>query len=230
MRDYLILKLQGVMQAWGDHTFEGLRPSGNYPTRSALIGLLGACLGIDRRDQQGQQALADSFKYAVRLDTQRAVWGKNVAEMQSFNTLKMTDYHTVKDARADYVGLKSIETIQTWREYLYDAAFTLAIWNTEQAEYSLEALQAAVQKPRYTPFLGRRSCPLTRPLYEDRVQAVNALQALNLVEPADGVIYSEEALVDVPGRNYQSHKVRDVPLPKQLRQFASRMVNVYGKE
>lgn len=92
MRDHLILKLQGVMQAWGEHTFEGLRPSTNFPTRSALAGLLAACLGIDRNDRKQQQALADSFLYAVRQDETR------------WSVIKMTDYHTVKDAREDLLA------------------------------------------------------------------------------------------------------------------------------
>ncbi len=229
MRDHLILKLQGVMQAWGEHTFEGLRPSTNFPTRSALTGLLGACLGIDRTDRQQQQALADSFQYAVRQDEAKPVWmmRQGVSEWKPFNMIKITDYHTVKDARADYVGLKSIETIQTWREYLLDAAFTVAVWNFDGARYSLDQIQKAICKPHYTPFLGRRSCPLTRPLFEDRVQAVNSDEALKLVKPVSGVIYSEE---DIPGKHNHRHKVRDVPLSTQPRQFASRMVYVYGKD
>jgi len=217
MRDHLILKLQGIMQAWGEHTFEGLRPSTNFPTRSALIGLLAACLGIDRNDRKQQQALADSFLYAVRQDE------------TGHNVIKMTDYHTVKDARKDYVGLKSHETIITQREYLLDAAFTLAIWNTGDAAYSLDQLQSAVCQPRYTPFLGRRSCPITRPLFENRVQAINADEALKMIEPVAGVIYCEEDL-ELAGRNKHRHRVRDVPLPNQPRQFASRMIFVYGKE
>ncbi len=232
MRDHLILKLQGVMQAWGEHTFEGLRPSTNFPTRSALAGLLAACLGIDRNNRKQQQALADSFLYAVRQDEKKLVWSMRNDGLTSekCNVIKMTDYHTVKDAREDYVGLKSHETIITQREYLLDAAFTVAIWNIDGAAYSLDALQAAVCKPRYTPFLGRRSCPITRPLFESRVQAINSDEALRLVEPTAGVIYSEEDLPTVQGRNKQRHRVRDVPLPNQPRQFASRMVYVYGKD
>ena len=48
MPRYLILKLQGPMQAWGPILFEDFRPSHLFPTRSALLGLIGACLGIDR--------------------------------------------------------------------------------------------------------------------------------------------------------------------------------------
>ncbi|MDD3620337.1 MAG: type I-E CRISPR-associated protein Cas5/CasD, partial [Desulfobulbaceae bacterium] len=65
MTDFLILKLQGPMQAWGEHTFEGKRPSGNFPTRSALLGLLGACLGIRRNNRERLQQLADSVCFAV---------------------------------------------------------------------------------------------------------------------------------------------------------------------
>jgi len=231
MRDHLILKLQGVMQTWGEHTFEGLRPSTNFPTRSALIGLLGACLGIDRKDYHGQQNLADSILYAVRQDGKKSVWNEDISTWQPLNTIKMTDYHTIKDARADYEGKKKPhKTIQTWREYLFDTAYTTAIWSVENTTYSLNALQEAISKPRYTPFLGRRSCPLTRPLFEGRVRAASADEALKLVEPAVGVIYSEELLPEVPGRNMHRHRVRDVPLTKQPRQFASRMVYVYGRE
>lgn len=41
MRSYLILRLAGPMQAWGQPTFEGTRPTGRFPTRSGLLGLLG---------------------------------------------------------------------------------------------------------------------------------------------------------------------------------------------
>jgi len=71
MGNYLILKLHGPMQAWGEHTFEGLRPSANFPTRSALLGLLGACLGIGRNERDRLQALADSVGMAVRVNERR---------------------------------------------------------------------------------------------------------------------------------------------------------------
>lgn len=228
MRDHLILKLEGVMQAWGEHTFEGIRPSTNFPTRSALLGLLGACLGIDRSDQRGQQALADSIQYAARQDDTKVVWQRH--KLLSSPTIKMTDYHTVKDARANYSGLKSLDTIQTWREYLFDAAFTVAIWNPgNNALFTLDKLETAVKKPRYTPSLGRRSCPISRPLFEARVKAINADEALKFIEPVTGIIYSEEEFPKQDNRNMSRHRVRDIPLPKQPRQFASRMVYVYGK-
>lgn len=207
MRQHLILKLQGPLQSWGKHSFEGLRPSEAFPGRSALLGLLGACLGIDRDDRTNQKALASSVAFAVRID------------QREYQPQKMTDYHTVKDARIDYQGLKSHETIQTWREYWQDAVYTVAIWNLPGATISLEQLKGAVQKPVFTPVLGRRSCPITRPLFEAVQEANTALAALAHVAPVSGVVYSEES----EGKEIQ---VRDVPIIEQPRQFASRRVYV----
>lgn len=78
MPRYLILRLDGPMQAWGTHTFEDFRPSSHFPTRSGLLGLLGACLGIDRRDHAGQEGLAASVEFTVRVD--RAVLRPDVGQ------------------------------------------------------------------------------------------------------------------------------------------------------
>ncbi|SEM66784.1 CRISPR-associated protein, Cas5e family [Syntrophus gentianae] len=220
MRDFLILKLHGPMQAWGEHTFEGLRPSANFPTRSGLLGLLGACLGIKRNDREQLQQLADSVGMAVRID-ERHISRKDRTS-RTLRVVKMIDYHTVKDAREDYRGLKKHDTIQTWREYLYDAEFTVALWNYPDATLDLSVLETAVKKPYFTPYLGRRSCPLTRPLFEERFESSNLLEAFKRIAPYVGTIYSEEKIGD------RMKRVRDVPLINQPRQFAGRNLYIHG--
>jgi CRISPR system Cascade subunit CasD len=220
MGDFLILKLHGPMQAWGEHTFEGLRPSANFPTRSGLLGLLGACLGITRNNQGRLQQLAESIGMAVRVDARRVV-RKNGTSRQ-LRVVKTTDYHTVKDAREEYSGLRKHKTIQTWREYLYDAEFTVALWNQSNAVLRLEEIEKAIRQPQFTPYLGRRSCPLARPLYEARHPATDVLEALKSIAPYGGTIYSEEKIGD------RMKRVRDVPLIHQPRQFASRNLYVLG--
>lgn len=210
MRDYLILKLQGPLQAWGRESFEGLRPSELFPGRSALLGLLGACLGIDRIDRDSLQALASSVSFAVRVDQQGQ---------------KMTDYHTVKNARVDYRGLKSHDTIQTWREYWQDAFFTVAVWNNDDALISLDSIEQALKRPLFTPVLGRRSCPLARPLLDTRVSADSAMAALASSSETGGTIYSEEY-----SDNAIPMKKRDVPIIHQPRQFASRTVYMSNEQ
>lgn len=223
MRDFLILKLQGPMQAWGDHTFEGLRPSANFPTRSGLLGLLGACLGIRRTEHDRLQELSDGVGMSVRLDKLKIA--RRDGTEKDLPIIKITDYHTVRNARADYMGKKKPhETIQTWREYLLDAQFTVAVWYHASADITLDEIEYAVRQPLFTPFLGRRSCPLTRPLFERRLQAADSISALAEISPKSGVIYSDEANGD------RMFRVRDVPLIRQPRQFASRNVYVHGGE
>ncbi|MEW5746184.1 MAG: type I-E CRISPR-associated protein Cas5/CasD [Nitrospirota bacterium] len=212
MREFLILKLHGPMQAWGGHTFEGIRPSANFPTRSGLLGLLGACLGIRRHESTRLQQLADGIRIAVRQD-----------DIENRPIVKVTDYHTVKDARAQYAGLKSHETIQTWREYLYDAQFTAAFWMLPTASFTLNDIEAAVRKPSFTPYLGRRSCPLSRPLFEQRVEAATPQAALSMIAPHAGTIYSEEG-----DESMRKSNMRDVPLYYQSRLFAERDWYVSG--
>lgn len=210
MTEYLILKLEGPMQAWGGHTFEDRRPSELFPTRSGLLGLLAACLGYRRTDVDKQQALASSILFAVQLDSQQ---------------IKMVDYHTVKDARKECQGLKSNETIQTWREYLQDAQYSVAIWSTDCALISLGELVSAINKPVFTPFLGRRSCPLSRPLYAGRLSAEDEVAALREAAPKGGTIYSEAIVADKP-----KLQLRDVPIHGRKRQFATRTITIHAKE
>jgi len=231
MRSFLILRLVGVMQGWSGHSYEGQRPLVEYPTRSGVLGLLAACLGIKRNDVQNLSALSRSLRYAVRCDA------------RAYLQRALVDYHTVQNARESYQGLKSHDTIQTWRSYQCDAAYTVALWLQPDAHWSLEQIAQATRTPRYTPFLGRRSCPITRPLFERLIEADNALMALEQVEPMpcpDGVqksgkslpvntVYSEEAFEMLPGktRHQYSKEVRDEPFGLQPRQFARRWVHVY---
>lgn len=214
MDDFLILKLDGPLQAWGRESYEGLRPSELFPGRSALLGLLGACLGIERDDTAGQGELASSVNFAVRVDAVLCPLTNKPLRRQ-----KLTDYHTVQNAREAYRGLKSHDTIQTWREYWQNSRYTVVVWLKEEAKYSLTEIQTAIQKPVYTPVLGRKSCPLARPLYETIIKAESCESALLMVEPLCGTIYS-----DVPLSNSKTLRVRDVPIVHQPRKFASRTV------
>lgn len=218
MPEFLILRLDGPMQAWGTHTFEDFRPSNLLPTRSGLLGLLGACLGLERGDLTGQAQLAASVEFTVRVDTQlsRSGGGRPVAKPG----IKLPDFHTVMDARKVDGSVNKFPVVSR-REYLFDAAFTIIVGSKPNAPVSLEHIAEALRRPCYTPTLGRRSCPPTRPLLEGQVEAVNALTALSQTEPAGGLIYSEAE------KSGQPLRMRDVPMHGKTRQFATRLVYLH---
>lgn len=212
MEKYLILKLQGGMQAWGTHTFEDYRPSSVFPTRSGIVGLLGACLGIDRDDIEAREKLNAGFSLTVRADKRR------------YRMQRITDYHTVLEARK-VDGSPRKDAILSPREYLCDASFTVALAFRPGSHYNLEQIKKSLVKPYFTPALGRKSCPLYRPLFEMVVEATDVVSALEKVPPGKGILYSETKLTgSAPLR------MRDVPIPTLVRQFATREVYILGEE
>jgi len=212
MPHFLILKLVGPMQAWGGHTYEDFRPSHLFPTRSGLLGLLGACLGIDRYDREGLQLLASSIEFTVRAD-----W------FEKKRILKLPDFHTVLEARK-VDGSPNKNPVLSRREYLFDASFTVAIGETEGSKFHLDMIAEFLRKPCYTPSLGRRSCPLTRPLFDCWREAANGIEAVKQVPPNAGVIYGE----GIAAANARPMPIRDVPQHGRHRKFGTRWVYVHA--
>jgi CRISPR system Cascade subunit CasD len=219
MPNFLILRLDGPMQAWGTHTFEDFRPSNLYPTRSGLLGLLGACLGLERSDLVSQTQLAASVEFTVRVDSQIPRPGAD--DPVAKPGIKLPDFHTVMDARK-VDGSANKFPIVSRREYLFDAAFTVAVGSRLDATVSLDRIADALRRPFYTPTLGRRSCPLTRPLLEGQpIEAASARAALAQTEPTGGLVYSEAEASEQPIR------IRDVPMHGKTRQFGTRLVYLH---
>ncbi len=210
-KEYLILKLSGTLQAWGKHTYEDYRPTHLFPTRSGLLGLLAACLGLNREDLVSQNALNKSVSLAVRADDND----------RDIPISIITDFHTIQGVPKASGAINAYAVI-TKREYLCDAQFTVALEFRAEASYNLAAVAEAVKNPFYTPFLGRRSCPCSRPLFDQVVQANSLNEALAQTPPHKGISYSEVA----PQTNYQCIQVRDVPQFKN-RQFNKRVVYIY---
>lgn len=223
MPRYLILRLDGPMQAWGAHTFEDFRPSNLFPTRSGLLGLLGACLGIDRGDHASLEQLAQSVEFTVRAD--RAVRRPDVEQLISKAAVKISDYHTILDARK-VDGSTNKNAVESRREYLFDAAFTVAIGEKKNASVALTVIADALRRPCFSPVLGRRSCPISRPLLEGApVEACDAKAALASALPVGGLIYAEGDLIST-----QPLSIRDVPMHGRHRQFGTRQVYLHKEE
>ena len=220
MPRFLIIKLDGPMQAWGGHTYEDFRPSHLFPTRSGLLGLIGACLGLDRRDTGGQSRLADSLDFTVRTDRVAVCAARD--SMPQKQPLKLPDFHTVLNARKVDGSMNKYPVVSR-REYLFDAVFTVAVGVRAESGITIEQLTDAVKRPVYTPSLGRRSCPVTRPLYESTLDAADGKNALSRVAGC-GLIYSEAAAL----ANARPLEIRDVPMHSRHRRFGTRRVHVHA--
>lgn len=134
----LLLRLAGPMQSWGTTSRFDQRDTGKEPSKSGVIGLLAAALGIDRENWIDLEPLT-RLTMGVRHDRP--------------GVLKR-DYQTAQNIiSAD--RSKVHETAVTTRDYLADAAFLVGLEGTNRA--LLERAHAALQNPVWPQALGRKS-------------------------------------------------------------------------
>ena len=157
----LLLRLVAPIQAWGSGSKFDIRMTGREPTKSGVLGMLAAALGIRRDDTTALSALT-SLRFGVRVDREGAY---------------LHDFHTAHSEKSSYV---------THRYYLCDAVFLCGL-ESDDTE-SLKKYVFALTHPVFPLFLGRRSCPPTLPLVLGiRDAALNAaLSAEPRLVPSDG--------------------------------------------
>lgn len=171
----LIFQLQAPLSSWGDMAVGEHRPSADYPSQSAIHGLLGAALGIDRTDDVTQSALHTSVRLAVGVLHQGSLLRDyHTAQVPSRTDLKKRPHATRRDELR--VPKADLNTILSSRDYRQNAAALVAVQTKSETAYSLDALAAALMKPRFVLYLGRKSCPLAVPLHP-RVLAAESIRA-----------------------------------------------------
>jgi len=217
MRDYLVFRLYGAMTSWGDIAVGEYRPTYDHPSKSAIIGLLEAAAGITREADEKHGEMEKSYCMAVMVNSPGVL---------------LRDYHTTQvppsgsSRRKPYFATRRAElstpkhdlkTILSKRDYRCDSLFTICIWTrTEKPPYSLEELKEKLEKPEFTLYLGRKSCPPALPI---RAEIINLLSGLELQDTVR--VYwegDEDAGIDIE----QSIIRRDVPASRRRWQFSNR--------
>ena len=137
----LLLCLEGPMQSWGYRSRFDYRDTALEPTRSGVIGLICAAMGIARGEDISR---FDSIRMGVCVDKE----GR-----------PERDYHTALDViKADGSGTN---TVVSYRDYLADASFTVGL-QSEDLQL-LQNIADALIQPKWPLFLGRKAFPLTVP-------------------------------------------------------------------
>lgn len=218
MREHLVFTLTAALGSMGDLAGHERRGSWAWPGRSAILGLCGAALGL-RRD--------DDFAALNAL-------GMAVATFASGEPLR--DFHTVETvssaaakhpqsrAEALRLGKGRTDVTITLRDYRVGPLYGVALWGGD-----LAALKAALKRPVFTLYLGRKSCPLAAPLDPEIEKAPDAATALatRLRLPPwragarASTIATEE---DLPGGRVETR--HDRPTDRRAWHFAPREVRI----
>ena len=157
MTPFLLFTLDAPLMSFGEIAVGEVRGSWRRPSKSAVLGLVGAALGLDRADPVWDE-MDSAYGFALRVDREGRL---------------LTDYHTVQSApierkravatRRELLSSPHVGAMITRRDYLSDALFTVALCTRKDAPYSFERIAQALEQPVYALYVGRKSCPLGAP-------------------------------------------------------------------
>lgn len=236
--NFLLFRLYAPLASWGDVAVGEFRPSFGYPGRSALLGLIGAALGIDRSDEQSHRRLDDGLGFAVAVYSEGTLLRDyHTAQVPGAADLKKRPHRTRADELA--VPRHDLNTILSTRDYRQDALSVVGTWLRPDAEgVSLDEIHSTLARPRFTLYLGRKACPPALPLSPQVIEAADFRTALSharfpAVEDAAALHLPAQPLrvawEDGPSVGWpQSFSVprKDAPLSRRRWQFADRTERV----
>ncbi|GAA3868773.1 type I-E CRISPR-associated protein Cas5/CasD [Saccharothrix violaceirubra] len=139
----LALCFDAPLQSWGVRAAGILRDTAAEPTKSGVVGLLAAALGVHRDDGPSLAPLA-ALHLAVRVDREGIV---------------ERDFQTAQNVPTTQG--KGHRTVVSERYYLADALFLVVL---EGDPALLEQIHATVDSPQWPVFFGRRAFVPARPL------------------------------------------------------------------
>jgi len=200
------------MQSWGFRSRFDYRDTSLEPTRSGVIGLICAAMGVARGEDISR---FDAIRVGVRVDKE----GR-----------PERDYQTALNViRADGSGT---DTVVSYRDYLADAIFTVGL--ESQDKYLLEKIAEGMCNPAWVLFLGRKAfCLAEHPLTASRPAVVEADlktaiegAAFSLrCKPADGIL-RYRLVLEMPQGERTQH---DWPVCFLKRRFKPRSIQtMYG--
>jgi CRISPR system Cascade subunit CasD len=153
---FLALYLDAPLQSWGYQSRFDRRTSLSYPTRSGIIGMICAAMGVDRSDTEGLQ-LFETLTISVYTFRQ----GR-----------RLVDFHTVGGGwdkkknpqcivpKADG---KAGQTVVSRREYLQHSRYGVIL----QVDKTLgQRIVMALTNPIWGIWLGRKSCIPASPVFQ----------------------------------------------------------------
>lgn len=219
--EYLLFRLYGPLASWGEIAVGESRHTAVYPSKSALIGLLAAAIGIRREEDERQLTLAEGYQFAVKVISTGSL-------LRDYHTTQVPDsagnveYHTRRDELI--VGKDRLGTILSNREYRCDALSLVAVRALDGAPFSLRKIRDDLLKPKFHLYLGRKSCPLAAPL-KPLVRAAKGYgQALD--EYPCGPLYISHYLIRTAQKEVNTQDLSNAPSLAKLSKDDIRFLSI----
>lgn len=165
MRSYLVFDIYAPMASWGNENRGQDNSWGqSVPTKSAIIGMLGACMGIDFSERHELTRLSDTLRMGVLTLCE----GTRVVDLRTIRTGPISGTGRVMTRTQELERTRNVRNI-LGRLLYYSGQLHTVILHGETQELARAA--AALDAPFYTPCAGRKSCLFGRPFNPVIVEA-----------------------------------------------------------
>ncbi|WFW78877.1 type I-E CRISPR-associated protein Cas5/CasD [Citrobacter braakii] len=160
MSQYLVFQLHGPMASWGVDAPGEVRHSHELPSRSALLGLLAAALGICRDEEERLNDFNQHYAFLL-CASQEPRWARDYHTVQMPREVRKARYFSRREELRDP---ELLSALISRRDYYTDAWWMVGVAMTPDAPYSLKQIREGLQHPVFPLYLGRKSYPLGLPL------------------------------------------------------------------
>lgn len=170
---HLALLLDAPLQSWGFASRFQLRTTGLHPTKSGVIGLVCAAMGLAKgsADERATLAMLAELEMTSIVIPRRRTnpWSGDTTEL---SLRRLEDFHTVgggynKETQRQFIPRKASggpcdNPTVSRRQYLLDARFGVILTGDRVL---LERVAAALQDPVWGVWFGRKSCIPAEPIF-----------------------------------------------------------------
>lgn len=163
-----LLHLHGPMMSFADTGYGQIRESGPFPSRSSVLGIVAAALGVERDSPRLVELHRDCRVHVARIS--------RGSRLVDYHTVLVAGYDDYDPARLRREGVAGKNPTLTWRSYHLGAHF-VAMVEPESQELADE-IRGGLADPEYVAFLGRRSCPPSIPLLPIDAESEEAVVGL----------------------------------------------------
>jgi len=208
---HIALFLDGPLQSWGYQSRFDRRTTLSYPTKSGILGMICAAMGIERDD-------VDALPELGRLKMKVFLFPGHT---------RMTDFHTVgggfdkkthKQHKVKTADGKTRDTVITRREYLEGAKFGVVISGNH---IQLEKISGFLKNPIWGIWLGRKCCTPASPVFQGLF--THEQDALDLLENRAGQKVAR-VISEVDNFEDGTDSLMDIPLDFGKRLFTIRRI------
>lgn len=210
---FLALYLDAPLQSWGYQSRFDRRTSLSYPTRSGILGMICAAMGVDRSDTEGLQL----FKPLI-LSVYTFKQGRRLVDFQTVGggwDKKINPQCIVPKADG-----KAGQTVVSRREYLQHSRYGVIL----QVDKTLcQRIVMALTNPIWGIWLGRKSCIPASPVFQGQFGSEH-----DALTKLVGVAGSDILRVIKEVKNFEdgTDTLMDNPLDFSHRRFKPRRIMV----